>query len=238
VTDTEGMRRRTVLTAAVPFNALVIALVAAALSLALVGCSRGSERSAGGDGATSAGGIGDSSTTTLAHTVTGAVDLRKLVVSDAPAGYELLASPPWGAIDLPRLLADFSDAPADDKVILESARFTGGYARAWLRADPRGFLAVFVLEFADDEGARSAREQFASQNVAQKNASDFGVEGIAGATGESYTLEVAGQPPERVHEVTFVRGPRLYQVDGHFADLELPIDETVAFARTQDQIAA
>ncbi len=221
-----------------PARAATTLLVAGVLALA--SCSGGSGLGGAGSGGltTATTVVGGGVTTSLARTVTGAVDLRRLVVSNAPVGYDLLASPPFGAVDLQRLLDQFSDAPVEDKAILEQARFKGGYTRGWLRDDPRSFLGVFVFEFADGEGARSASAQFAAQNVSKKNASLFAVEGIAGAVGESYTNVAEGEPPERVHLVTFVRGDRLYQVSGQFADEKAPPDETVAFARIQDQIAA
>jgi len=216
---------------------LVVALLVG--TLALAGCSGGSGRGSGGSGgdaatATTDGAVG----TTLPRSVTGGVDLRRLVVSNAPAGYDLLASPPFGAVDLTRLLEQFSDAPTEDRAILEGARFKGGYTRGWLRATPRSFLGVFVFELGDEAGARAARDLFAAQNVAKKNASRFAVHGIADAIGESYTQEVEGEPPERVHLVAFVRGPRLYQVSGQFSDEQAPVDETVAFAKIEDQVAA
>ena len=202
-------------------------------ALALTACSGDSR------GAASATTVaGADAPSTLARTVTGATDLRRLVVSHAPIGYDLLASPPFGAVTLQRLLDDFSDSPADDKVILQSARFRSGYTQGWLRAEPRAFLGIFVFEFAGETGARSARDRFAAQNDAKKDAARFDVPGIVDAVGRSYTQEVEGQPPERIHVITFVRGARLYQVAGQSADLQAPVDETVAFAKIEDQIAA
>ena len=157
---------------------------------------------------------------------------------DALAGYEELASPPFGAVNLERLLQEFSDAPVEDRVILERARYKAGYTRGWIREQPPSFLGVFVFEFADEEGAHSARDAFVDQNAAAKGASPFAVAGIADAVGQSYNEQVEGETPERVHLVTFVRGPRLYQVGGQFADLAITPDETVAFARLEDQLAA
>jgi len=213
-------------------SAVVSGVLVAAIALA--GCSGSGSGEAVTDD-TTATGLG---ATTLPRSVTGAVDLRRLVVSNAPVGYDLLASPPFGAVTLQRLVDEFSDAPVEDRVILEGARFKGGYTRGWLRDDPRSFLGVFVFEFAEEEGARSARDQFAAQNEAKKNASRFTVDGIAGAVGESYTQQTEGEAPERVHVITFVRGARLYQVAGQFPDEQAIPDETVAFARVQDQIAA
>jgi len=195
-------------------------------------CTSGSDD--GADGARDAPAVTSS---TLARTVTGAVDLRRLVVSQALAGYEELASPPFGAVDLTRLLAEFSDAPTEDRIILEAARYKTGYTRGWLRESPRSFLGVFVFEFADEEGARSARSLFAAQNASKRNASRFAVGGIDDAAGESYTQQVEGQPSERVHLVTFVRGPRLYQVGSQFADEQTTPDETVTFARLEAAVA-
>ena len=177
-------------------------------------------------------------TTTLPHTVSGTVDLRRLVVTTAPAGYELLPSPPYGAVDLARLLAEFSDAPSDDRVILQDTRFKRGFTRGWQRVSPLGFFGVFVFEFADGEGARSARDRFTDQNVSRKGAVAFTVGTIDGAMGQSYVRTAVGEPPLRVHLVTFVRGPRLYQVGGQFADESAPPDETVAFAETEAELAA
>ena len=99
-----------------------------------------------------------------------------------------------------------------------------------------------MFEFGDEEGARSARDRFATQNETRKDAVRFTVDGIADAVGESYIRQPAGEndgePPLRVHLVTFVRGPRLYQVGGQFADESAPPAETVAFAQTQAQLAA
>jgi hypothetical protein len=207
-------------------------------ALALGACSRG------GDGAAPTESTADSTAgstgvgSTLPRSVTGAVDLRRLVVSNAPAGYDLLASPPFGEVDLQEVLDVFSDAPLEDRAILEEARFRTGYTRGWRRADPVAFLGIFVFEFADEQGARSARERFLAQSEAEKNAARFPVEGIADAVGQSYSREDAGEPFERVHVVTFVRGPRLYQVTGQSPDEQAPVDETVAFAKIQDQIAA
>ena len=177
---------------------------------------------------------------TLPRTVSGTVDLRRLVVTTAPAGYDVLPSPPYGAVDTARLLAEFSDAPADDRVILRETGFTRGYTRGWQRDNPSGYFGVFVFEFGDEEGARSARDRFATQNETRKDAVRFTVDGIADAVGESYIRQPAGdgEVPLRVHLVTFVRGPRLYQVGGQFADESAPPDETVAFAQTQAQLAA
>ncbi len=210
----------------------VIVAAAVALGLGVASCSDG------GDPAPPPVVAGAGRTTTLARTVTGAVDLRRLVVTTAPAGHDLLPSPPYGAVDLNRLLADFSDAPREDEVILEETRFKRGYTRGWLREDPRSFLAVFVFEFADEDGARAARDRFAAQNVARKGARPFTVDGIANAAGQSYTRQVEGEAPERAHVVTFVRGSRLYQVGGQFADLTASVDATVDFARTEAEIAA
>jgi len=212
-----------------------VALVVA-LTLALAGCSGGGSDGSDDDTTDPTSEVGTGST--LPRSVTGGVDLRRLVVSDAPLGYDLLASPPFGAITLDRLIEDFSDAPEEDRVILEQARFKGGYTRGWLRDDPRSFLGVFVFEFESEEGARSARDQFATQNETKKNASRFAVEGIADAVGESYNQQTEGEAPERVHVITFVRDARLYQVAGQFADEQAPSTETVAFAKRQDQIAA
>ncbi len=210
-----------------------VAAVLVAGALGLVACVGGSDPS-GRPPPASAGGP----TTTLARTVTGAVDLRRLVVSTAPAGHQQLPSPPYGAVDRQRLLAEFSDAPRDDEVVLEETRFKRGYTRGWLQEAPRSFFAVFVFEFEDEEGARSAREAFAAQNATRKQATRFAVEGIAGAVGETYTRQVEGEEPERVHLVTFVRGPRLYHVSGQFADLDAPVDSTVTLARAEAEIAA
>ncbi|HVF13809.1 MAG TPA: hypothetical protein VM942_04370, partial [Acidimicrobiales bacterium] len=79
---------------------------------------------------------------------------------------------------------------------------------------------------------------FAAQTESKKSASRFVVEGIADAVGESYTEQTEGEAPERVHVITFVRGSRLYQVAGQFSDQQAPVDETVAFAKIEDQIAA
>jgi|GEM_PF-5522716 len=214
------MRRPGTVTAALAVGALFVA-----------GCSSG----AGGDRATAttAGGV----TTTLPLSVTGGVDLRRLVVTEAPAGYDLLASPPFGAVDLDRLLQQFSDAPAADRVVLEDAGFKGGYTRGWLRDTPPSFLGVFVFEFADEEGARTARDGFAAQNVAKKDAGRFAVDTIADAIGESYSQQTGTDPPERVHQVTFVRGPRLYQVSGQFSDAAATTADTISFAETEDRIA-
>jgi hypothetical protein len=212
--------------------ALIAGVIAVVTGVA--GCSGGGGRSDESTTATTAEVVGS----TLPRSVTGAVDLRRLVVSDPPAGYALLASPPFGAITLDRLIEEFSDAPEEDRVILERARFKGGYTRGWLREDPRSFLGVFVFEFENEEGARSARDQFATQNETKKNASRFAVEGIVDAVGESYNQQTEGEAPERVHVITFVRDARLYQVAGQFADEQAPPDATVAFARLQDQIAA
>ncbi len=160
------------------------------------------------------------------------------MVNQAPAGYDQLASPPFGAVDLERLLEEFSDAPQEDQVILEDAGFKSGYTRGWLREDPQSFLGVFVFEFVDEEGARSARDGFAAQNVAKKNASRFAVDGILDAIGESYTQQIEGETPERVHLITFVRGPRLYQIGGQYADETATVDETVRFAEAEDRVAA
>jgi hypothetical protein len=207
--------------------------VLGALALSLAGCAGGGSD----DDATTATTV-EVAGSTLPRSVTGGVDLRRLVVSEAPSGYALLASPPFGAITLDRLIEDFSDAPEEDRGILERARFKGGYTRGWLREDPRSFLGVFVFEFEDEEGARSARDQFATQNETKKNASRFAVERIADAVGESYNQQTEGEAPERVHVITFVRDARLYQVAGQFADEQAPPDATVAFAELQDQIAA
>lgn len=221
-------------------RALTAVVVVAAM--ALTGCSDGSDDGSDADDSGANGGQsaldGSGATTTLARTVTGAVDLRRLVVPDALAGYEELASPPFGAVDLERLLMEFSDAPADDRVILEEARYKAGYTRGWIREQPPSFLGVFVFEFADEDGARSARDAFNAQNAAGKSASRFTVAGIADSRGQSYTQEAEGEAAERVHLVTFVRGPRLYQVSGQFSGLEASPDETVAFARLQNQVAA
>jgi len=213
--------------------AVTAALLAAVLSF--VGCSGGSND---GATATDAPAEGAGGATSLPRTLSGAVDLRQLVVSNAPVGFEALAAPPFGAVDLERLLEQFSDAVEADRAILEGARFKGGYTRGWLRESPRAFLGVFVFDFAHEEGARSALDQFAAQLVAKRNATRFAVEAIAGAIGESYSEQAEGAPPERVHVVTFVRGTRLYQVAGQFADQQAPPDELVAFAKVQDQIAA
>ncbi len=205
-------------------------------ALALAGCAGGSGGS--DSGSDELGGAGGGVTTTLARTVTGAVDLRRLVVSNSPVGYAQLASPPFGSVDLARLLEEFSDAPMEDRVILEATRFKGGYTRGWLREDPRSFLGVFVFEFGSEDGARSARDQFAAQSVAKKGTVPFEVAGIDDATGESYTQQPEGEPTERVHVVSFVRGPRLYQIAGQFSDVNASTDETVAFAQIEDQIAA
>ena len=218
--------------------ALAVRAILLAGAVAVAGCS-GDSDSAGGGGGTATTIGGEGATTSLPVTVSGAVDLRRLVVADAPAGYGLLPSPPFGAVDLQRLLTDFSDAPMQDRVILEGARFKGGYTRGWRKeAEPRAFLGVFVFEFDDDAGAGSARDQFAAQDDRKTNISPFAVDGIAGATGESYTRGAEGQPTERVHTVTFVRGPRLYQVDGVFAGEQDHIDEIVAFAKIEDRLAA
>ena len=219
-------RRRTTVTA--------IVAVAVALGLGVAGCSDGGDPAPPPAGAVA----GSGPSTTLARTVTGSVDLRRLVVTTAPAGHDLLPSPPYGAVDLNRLLADFSDAPQEDEVILEETRFKRGYTRGWLREDPRSFFAVFVFEFDDEDGARAARDRFAAQNVARKGATPFTVDGIADAAGQSYTRQVEGEAPERTHVVTFVRGSRLYQVGGQFADLTASVDATVDFARTEAEIAA
>ena len=223
-----------------PVPAIVPAVAAGVLAavIALAGCSgSGAGGSDSGEPAsdTTALGLG---ATTLPRSVIGGVDLRRLVVSNAPVGYDLLASPPFGAVTLDRLVKEFSDAPQEDRVILETARFKGGYTRGWLRDDPQSFLGVFVFEFAEEAGARSARDQFAAQNEAKKNASRFAVEGIADAVGESYTQQTEGEAPERVHVITFVRGARLYQVAGQFSDEQASPAATVAFAEIQDQIAA
>jgi hypothetical protein len=177
---------------------------------------------------------------TLPRTVSGTVDLRRLVVTTAPAGYQVLPSPPYGAVDTTRLLAEFSDAPADDRVILRETGFKRGYTRGWQRETPSGYFGVFVFEFGDEEGARSARDRFATQNETRKDAVRFTVPGIADAVGESYIRQPAreGEVPLRVHLVTFVRGPRLYQVGGQFADESTPPHETIAFAQSQAQLAA
>ncbi len=208
---------------------LTAAAVAAVLLFAGCGGEPGGEPAAGPGPAAVA--------TSLPVGVTGAVDLRRLVVQQAPDDYQLLASPPFGAVDLRRLLAEFSDAPAADEVILEDAGFQAGYTRGWQRESPRAFLGVFVFEFADEEGARSARDGFAAQNATVKGASRFPVASVAGAVGESYTRHLDERPPERVHLVTFVRGPRLYQVGGQFDDLTATVDETVRFAEAQDRVA-
>ncbi|HVF15008.1 MAG TPA: hypothetical protein VM942_10435, partial [Acidimicrobiales bacterium] len=180
------------------------AVLAAAVLLG--GCSGGGSDGGSGDGAADPSTAGAGATTTLARTVTGAVDLRRLVVSKAPVGYDLLASPPFGAVTLQRLLDEFSDAPAEDRIILEETRFKSGYTRGWLRGEPRSFLGIFVFDFVDQEGARSARDRFAAQTESKKSASRFVVEGIADAVGESYTEQTEGEAPERVHVITFVRG--------------------------------
>ncbi|MEA2933321.1 MAG: hypothetical protein QOI56_2106 [Actinomycetota bacterium] len=202
-------------------------------ALALPACSGDPDR---GATATSVGGADVAST--LPRSLTGATDLRRLVVSNPPIGYDLLASPPFGPVTLQRLLDDFSDSPAEDEVILRDARFKAGYTRGWLRDEPRAFLGIFVFEFSGEAGARFARDRFAAQNEAKKDAARFDVPGIVDAEGKSYTQEVEGQPPERIHVITFVRGARLYQVAGQSADQQAPADETVAFARIEDQIAA
>jgi hypothetical protein len=97
---------------------------------------------------------------------------------------------------------------------------------------------VFVFQFADEEGARSARDRFAAQNVTRKGAAPLAVRSIADSAGESYTQATEDGTPERVFVVTFVRGPRLYQVGGQFADEATTPDETVAFAEAEAHIAA
>ena len=211
-------------------------LLAAAVGLGACADS-GRPASTAGDAA----GGGARATTTLPHTVTGAVDLRRLVVDTAPAGYDLLPSPPYGAVDLPRLLAEFSDAPSDDRVILHDADFARGFTRGWLRETPRSFLGVFVFEFVAEEGARTAGERFAAQNTSKKQATPFAVGSIAGAAGQSYTQQTADGVAERVHVITFVRGPRLYQVGGQFPDeaatVDQTVDQTVAFAEAAARLA-
>jgi len=177
-------------------------------------------------------------TSTLVRTVTGAVDLRRLVVTRAPASYEPLPSPPYGDIDLQSLLTDFSDAPDDDRVILRDAGFTRGYTRGWLQPSPRSFSGVFVFEFADEAGAHLAADRFAAQNVTRKGATPFPVATIDGAAGQSYTQQSDDGVVERVHIVTFVRGPRLYQVGGQFPDPAASPDPTVTFAETEARVAA
>ena len=208
-----------------------------AATVGLGACADGGRPSNTAENARPAG-DGERASTTLPHTVTGAVDLRRLVVDTAPPGYDLLPSPPYGAVDLPRLLAEFSDAPSDDRVILHDADFARGFTRGWLRESPRGYLGVFVFEFAAEEGARSAGERFAAQNASKKQATPFAVESIAGAAGQSYTQQTADGIAERVHLITFVRGPRLYQVGGQFPDESATVDQTVAFAQTEAHIAA
>ena len=216
-------------------TSLALATGVLAVAIVLAGCSRSGSGSGDGGTDTTTLGLG---VTTLPRSVTGAVDLRRLVVSRAPIGFDLLASPPFGAVTLQRLLDEFSDAPEEDKAILQEARFKAGYTRGWLRDNPRSFLGIFVFEFAEEQGARSARDRFAAQNEAKKSSSRFPVADIADAVGESYTQQTEGEPPERVHVITFVRGARLYQVAGQFADEQATPDATVAFAEIQDQIAA
>ncbi|MEA2826380.1 MAG: hypothetical protein QOG43_819 [Actinomycetota bacterium] len=214
---------------------IVVVAIVVAGALALTACSAGRRSNS----------AAPVPTTTLARTVSGTVDLRRLIVTTAPAGYDVLPSPPYGAVDMARLLAEFSDAPSDDRVILQDTRFKRGYTRGWQRESPAGYFGVFVFEFADEEGARSARDKFADQNVTRKDAVRFAVDSIADAVGESYTGPAGegdgdgeARGPLRVHLVTFVRGPRLYQVGGQFADATAPPDETVAFAEAEARIAA
>ena len=225
MTGTGGMHRR-----AAGATALLLAAAVA------VGACADGGRPSSTEGA-AAGGGGARATTTLPRTVTGAVDLRRLVVDTAPAGYDLLPSPPYGAVDLARLLGEFSDAPSDDRVILHDADFARGFTRGWRRESPRSFLGVFVFEFAAEEGARTADERFTAQNASKKQATPFAVEGIAGAAGQSYTQQTAAGLTERVHVITFVRGPRLYQIVGQFPDGSATIDQTFAFAQTEAQLA-
>lgn len=145
--------------------------------------------------------------------------------------------PPTGRSTSPGLLADFSDAPSDDQVILHDAGFARGFTRGWLRESPRSFLGVFVFEFAAEEGARTAGERFAAQNASTKQATPFAVESIAGAAGQSYTQQTADGVAERVHVITFVRGSRLYQVGGQFPDGSATVDQTVAFAEAEARLA-
>lgn len=176
-------------------------------------------------------------TTTLPRSVTGAVDLRRLVVSTAPDGFDRLAAPPFGDVDLQRLLEVFSDAPELDRPILEETGFVRGYTRGWRRDEPYAFLGVYVFEFTSASGAEEARRRFAAQNEASKGAELLAVDGIAGAVGELYTADAEGAPA-RTYLITFVRGPRLYLVNGQWGDPDAPPDDVLAFARAQDRIAA
>ena len=97
---------------------------------------------------------------------------------------------------------------------------------------------MFVFEFAAEEG-RPDRPASASRprTRPRKQAVPFAVESIAGAAGQSYTQQTADGVAERVHVITFVRGPRLYQVGGQFPDESATVDQTVAFAQTEAQLA-
>lgn len=211
-------------------RARLAALVLVAAAAAAGACS-GSSSSSGEATATTR------PVTSLPLDIRGEVDLRRLVPSDAPAGYEILPAPPFGSVTLERLVSEFSDAPEEDLAVLREAGYRRGYTRGWLRESPRSFLGTFVFEFTDEAGARYARDEFAAQNAARKQATRFTVEGVDDAFGETYQQASEGSEPEVVHVITFVRGPRLYQVAGQYADPATPAEETVAFARDTDEVA-
>ena len=139
-----------------------------------------------------------------------AVDLESVVVSGAPQGFEPQDGR-FGPFDLERYLSEFSDAEAEDREILRRAGFRRGFARAWSDSTKANLLVAMVLEFGKEDGATSARDQFQQRSMKKKEAAPFGAERVSGSSGAQY-VEDTEAGPQRIFEIFFTRGPRLYLV--------------------------
>ncbi len=184
----------------------------------------------GGGGESSRPTTTSAPTTTVAPTTTTLADLGRLFVRMPPRPGITPVTEKRGPFDLEGYLRDFSTDPAADRAVLSAAGFVQGSTRAWAdRASRPTALAVFIFEFRPGPDLVPVRDQLLRHG---RGVTRFDAPSIAGAVGVSaFVATQSGR--ERVHEIGFIRGARVFVVAAQHANLQASTEVVTEMARAQ-----
>ncbi len=169
-------------------------------------------------------------TTTVAPTTTTLADLGRLFVRMPPRPGFTPVTEKRGPFTLEGYLRDFSTDPAAERALLSGAGFVQGSSRAWVDRAPRPTaLAVFIFEFREGADLVPVRDQLLRHG---RGVTRFDVPSVGGAVGVSgFVATQTGR--ERVHEIGFIRGARVFVVAAQHANLQASTEVVTEMARAQ-----